>query len=191
MEILTKEQFMEAKEDMILQIKRGSVFVYPTDTLYGIGCNAQDNAAVQRIRKIKMGNHPFSVIAPSKEWMLENLECNHEHKEYLDKLPGPYTLICKMKNKDCVSESVNPLGDNTLGCRIPKHWIADIVKELDIPIVTTSVNRTGQAPITKISDINMNTQHMTDFAIDEGELKGQPSTLINLSKAEPEIIERK
>lgn len=190
MEILTKEVFIEQKEDMLTQIRHGAVFVFPTDTIYAVGCNAEANAAVQRIRKIKLADHPFTVMAPSKEWMMKNLECNHTYKEYMAKLPGPVTLICKMKNKECVSESIYPGGD-TLGVRLPNHWISMIAKELDKPIVVTSVNRAGQTPITKIQDISQNSQNMIDFAIDEGPINITPSTIIDLTKDPPEVRERK
>ena len=76
-------------------IKSGAVIIYPTDTVYGIGCNAKLKESVKRVRELKKQfDRPFSVIAPSIEWIEKNLESK---KEVRDKLPGPYTFILKIK----------------------------------------------------------------------------------------------
>ena len=88
---------MENKK-LIKEIKAGKIFIYPTDTLYGIGCNAEDKEAVEKIREIKgRDNKPFSVIAPSFKWIEDNLIIDCNLKEYL---PGAYTIILKKKDKD-------------------------------------------------------------------------------------------
>ncbi len=160
------------------EIESGAVFVYPTDTIYGIGCNALDSFAIKQIRRIKgRDEKPFSVIAPSKEWIVNNCIVEKSHKKYIDKLPGKYTLIFKMKNK-AVCPEVSKIN---LGVRIPKHWISELVKELDFPVVTTSVNLTGQKPVIALSQIGKKMQKQIDFAIDEGKLRSKPSTVVDLT----------
>ena len=167
------------------EIESGAVFVYPTDTIYGIGCNALDSFAVKQIRKIKgRDEKPFSVIAPSKEWIVNNCIVEKAHKKYLDKLPGKYTLIFKMKNRAVCPE----VSKATLGVRIPKHWFSDLVKELDFPVVTTSVNATGKNPINDLSKIDKRMQKQIDFAIDEGKLVSKPSTVVDLTGRKPKIL---
>ena len=79
------------------QINLEKIYVYPTDTIYGIGCDATNDKLVLKIRSIKKRDEkPFSIIAPSKDWIKNNFEIIHP--EYLDKLPGPYTLVMKPKN---------------------------------------------------------------------------------------------
>ena len=64
---------------IIKAIKSGAIFIYPTDTVYGIGCNAKLKESVARIRKIKKQfSRPFSVIAPSMDWIAKNLEIKKE-----------------------------------------------------------------------------------------------------------------
>ena len=83
MRVLSKEEF-ENQKDVIRTslIENSPVFIYPTDTIYGIGCNALSKEAVEKIRSIKQRKtNPFSVIAPSKEWIDENFVIyNNENK---------------------------------------------------------------------------------------------------------------
>ncbi len=161
----------------------GGVIIYPTDTIYGIGCDATDENAVLRIRRIKKRDEkPFSVIAPSKKWIEDNCELNDASKEWIDKLPGPYTLIVRLK-KQCVAPSVN-FESGTLGIRIPAHWISDKVAELDRPLVTTSVNVTGEPFATKIQDIADEIIQQVDLVLDDGESSGRPSTLVDCTGKE-------
>ena len=63
-------------QDLKRQILEGKIFIYPTDTVYGLGCNAFDEISVNKIKRIKKREDMkhFSVIAPSKEWILNNFE---------------------------------------------------------------------------------------------------------------------
>ncbi len=174
--IFTKEEFIYNLEQFSKEIKEGAIFIYPTDTIYGIGCSALDEKAVKRIREIKnRQDNPFSVIAPSKEWIKDN--CN---VDTLDILPGPYTLIVKVK-KTVVIKEVN-LGQNTLGVRIPNHWISNVVTKLKIPIVTTSVNKAGEQFMTSLEDLDEEIKAKADFIIYEGKKISRPSKIINLTQ---------
>ncbi|MBU2639767.1 MAG: threonylcarbamoyl-AMP synthase [Nanoarchaeota archaeon] len=167
-------------------LKENSVFIYPTDTIYGIGCDATNEEAVKRIRDIKnRDKNPFSVIAPSKEWILKN--CVVDEK-WLNKLPGPYTLILKLKNKNCVAFNVS--FSNTLGVRIPDHWFNEVVKKINKPIITTSVNKSGEKFMSSIESLDESIKGKIDFIIYEGEKISKPSTLIDLSKDKIEIKKR-
>lgn len=184
--IVSKQEFLKKKQEFFEKIKKGAVFIYPTDTIYGIGCNALDNKAVSRIRDIKKRDEkPFSVILPSKNWILEN--CYVKEKN-LDKLPGPYTFILKTKNQ-IVSKKVNPNTD-LLGVRIPDHWFSKMVFELNFPIVTTSVNISGESHMTKIEDLDNEIKGKLDFIIYEGKKQGAPSTIIKIIDNKTEIIKR-
>jgi len=171
--------FEKSRAEIAEEIESGAVFVYPTDTIYGIGCNALDSFAVNQVRKIKQRTgKPFSVIAPSKEWIRNNLVVNKKYEKYLDKLPGKYTLIFEIRNSGCISKEVSK---KTLGVRIPNHWISKFAEELGFPIVTTSANVSGKKNITKISEIGKKLAKMIDFAIDEGTIDGKPSEVIDLT----------
>ncbi len=183
--ILTKDEFLD-NLDLLGEIKKGSVFIYPTDTIYGIGCNALSDKAVSKIREIKKRDtKPFSIIAPHKNWILEN--CKVKKKD-LDKLPGPYTYVLETKEQ-AVSKKVNP-DTELLGVRIPKHWFSDIALKLKLPIVTTSVNLSGKTHMTCLEDLEEEIKNKVDFIIYEGKKQGRPSTIIKIIGNSKEIIKR-
>jgi len=188
MRVLNFEEFKLEKESIIDSIINGAVFIHPTDTIYGIGCNAQDSDAVKKVRNVKQRlSSPFSVIAPSIDWIKENCIVTKDEEEWLEKLPGPYTLILKLK-KDCVAKEVNR-GLKTLGIRIPSHWIRKIASDAEIPIVTTSVNRSNEDYMTSLEDLDSSIKGSIDFALYEGKKEGKPSKIIDLTD-DVRIIER-
>jgi len=190
MRLINKDEFKLEKEKIIEDIKSGAMFIYPTDTIYGIGCDATNFQAVKKVREAKERyTRPFSVIAPSKEWIKENCVVDKKIEQWVEKLPGPYTLILKLKVKDCIAPNVNSDMD-TVGIRIPKHWVVQELKKLNVPIVTTSANVIGEAFMTSIDDLNKKIKEKVDFIIYEGQIKGTPSQIIDLTKGETEIIKR-
>lgn len=180
MKILTKTKIEANKQFYIKEIKKGKIFIYPTDTIYGIGCDATNPKAIIKIRRIKnRETKPFSVIAPSKEWIKENCENNKVTNKWLKELPGPYTLILKLKNKKAIAQRTNNNGE-TLGVRIPANWFANLIAEINIPFITTSVNITGESPITSLQDLKEEIKKEVDYFIDDGKLSNPPSTVVNL-----------
>jgi L-threonylcarbamoyladenylate synthase len=156
------------------KIKSGKIFIYPTDTVYGLGCDAGNSKAVAKIKEIKDrdSDKPLSVIAPSIDWIKENCVVDYDLEKYL---PGPYTLILKKKDPSFLLDVAS--GD-TIGVRIPKSEFCDIVREVGRPFVTTSVNLSGEDPAVSIEDIDLEIIERVDEIIDEGKLDGKPSTLI-------------
>ena len=157
------------------EILAGKVFIYPTDTVYGIGCDATNKNSVEKIREIKRRDaKPFSVIAPSVEWIKENCIIP-ESIEIGKYLPGPYTLILKKKNPDFLKET-SP--SETLGVRIPANGFTAEIQKSGAPFVTTSVNFSGEKPANKIEEIPEEILRQVDFTFNSGPLSGKPSTLV-------------
>ena len=189
MRTLTFEEYDLEKESILQSIADGAVFIHPTDTIYGIGCSAQIPSSVRKIRELKSRmKNPFSVIAPSLEWIRENCILSYEGEQWLKKLPGPYTLIFKLKNEKCISREVNN-GLDTLGVRIPKHWISKLAAESDIPLVTTSVNKSGEDYMTSLDSLDESIKKGIDFILYEGEKEGKPSKIVDLTE-KAKVIER-
>lgn len=159
-------------------ININQIFIYPTDTIYGIGCDATNEKLVNKIRKLKKRDtKPFSVIAPSKKWILDNFEVD---AKLINKyLLGHYTLLLKKKNLNFLKT----VSDNEfVGIRIPDCSFTRELQKTGKPIVTTSVNISSMPFATKISEIDKSILKKVDKIFDVGKLDGRPSTLIKDGK---------
>ena len=165
-------------ENYTQDILSGKIFIYPTDTIYGLGCNAENKEAVEKIKQIKTRdkNKPLSVIAPSTKWIKQNCVVDVKLDEYL---PGPYTLILRKKNQNFLNQ-VSPT--EFMGIRIPACPFSMQVKQAGVPFITTSVNLSGEPFATDIKEIPKQILKKADFIIDQGKLNGRPSTLIKDGK---------
>lgn len=175
------------KSEIVKRISSGEIFIYPTDTVYGLGCNALKQGSVQLINELKKrDNKPLSVIAPNKKWITKNLEISN--KNFIKKLPGPYTYIFKIK-KRAVARNVNP-GLKTLGIRIPDHPFTELIKKAKVPFITTSVNFSGQKPARELKQVPKSILRNVDVIIDDGFLPNYPSTIIDLTSEIPKLMKR-
>ena len=169
-------------------LKNGGVIVYPTDTLYGFGCDAKNESAIEKINTIKGRKAPMSVLAPNIEiaakWM--NIP-KHDKNNVLEKLGGPTTIIVPVK-VGITSPSIT--GDKqTLGVRIPDHNFCQKLSEAyPNPITTTSVNRTRQEPLTNPENILSEFSREIDLIIEDGIIEGSGSTIYNFQDRELNII---
>jgi len=189
MEVLTKHELRLRKREIVEKIRKGAIFIHPTDTIYGLGCNALNDKAVQEIRRLKeRQNTPFSVWIPSKDWIKENCENSLSFEKWSKELPGPYTLITKLKNKTSIASNIPDIKNNTLGVRMPDHWMQEIVGDLGVPIVTTSANKVGKEFMTSLENLDPEIKKGVDFIIYEGKKKAHPSRLVNL--ADEKVTER-
>jgi L-threonylcarbamoyladenylate synthase len=178
-------EFTKIKEKYIVKrIKKGDVFIYPIDTIYGIGCDATNEAAVERVREIKQRfDKPFSIIAPSKLWITRNFVIK---KPFLDKLPGPFTYVIKAKTNALVADSV--VKGDVIGVRIPDHPFVKTIQKAKVPFVTTSVNLSGKRHYTSLRKIPKKIFNKVDIIIDDGYLANSPSTVIDLTGELPRIL---
>ncbi len=160
--------------DVVKKILSGKLFIYPTDTIYGLGCNALDVPAVQKLKDLKRRdkNKPLSVIAPSIKWIEENLIVDVDLSKYL---PGQYTLILRKKKRNFLNHVAK--GD-TLGVRIPNCDFFKSIQLAKVPFITTSVNLSGESFAVSTSLIDEFIKSQVDEIIDGGVLNGRPSTLI-------------
>ncbi len=187
MRVITKQEFKKERIKIVREL-RDCLFIHPTDTVYGIGCNATDRNLVKDLRKAKeQFSRPLSVIAPSMDWIRENCEINEKSEEWIDKLPGPYTFILNLENKDAVCRNTN-LGLDTIGVRRPDHWFTSVVEDMKVPVITTSANVTGSNFMKEIDDLDDQLEKACDYSIYEGPIEGTPSKIIDLTKEEAEVL---
>ena len=103
---------------------------------------------------------------------------NKQAEEVLKKLPGPYTLVLKLKGKHNLAANVT-LQKDTIGIRFPDHWFGKVVEKVGIPIITTSANKTGQKFMTSLQDLEGDIEKEAEFMIYEGVKETHPSKIIN------------
>ncbi len=193
--IVTKDELLKSRKT-IQTLLKGKIFIYPTDSIYGLGCDATNEKLVQKIRTIKKSNlQPFSIIVPSKEWVYKNCEVGPEQKKYVEKLGKKlvvngeehcFTLVLKLKNKSAVAKNVNQ-GLETIGVRIPDHWFSGVVSNLGVPVITTSANSTGEDFMTSIDDLSPSIKRQVDLIVYEGEKKGHLSIIIHAERKTKEM----
>lgn len=180
MEILTKTEVQKRYDEIVEKITQGVVFIHPSDTIYGLGCNALNAEAVEKVRQLKQQFHqPMSIWVPSIEWVKKNCVINQQAEEALTKLPGPYTVVLKLKKKNSLAKKVI-LGKETVGIRLPNHWFSKVVEKAGIPIITTSANKTGQKFMTSLQDLDKEIEQEVEFMIYEGQKEAHPSKIMNV-----------
>jgi tRNA threonylcarbamoyl adenosine modification protein (Sua5/YciO/YrdC/YwlC family) len=169
-------------------LKNGGVIVYPTDTLYGFGCDAKNESAIEKINAIKSRKAPMSVLAPNREIAAKWMNISQNDKNIvLEKLGGSTTIIVPV-NDGITSPSIT--GDKqTLGVRIPDHKFCQKLSEAyPNPITTTSVNRTRQEPLTNPEKILSEFSREIDLIIDDGIIESSGSTIYNFQDRKLKII---
>lgn len=171
----------EAAKLMREAIEKGKIVIYPTDTVYGIGCNALNKKLVDKIYKIKnrSRNNPLSVMVRDLKVLEKYCEISKsEEKEIKKYLPGPYTLLVKRKKGKSIPVSKTP----RIGIRIPdEQFILEVMKYLEVPVVTTSANISGEPAPKSIQELNPKVSKEVYLVFDGGETKiGKPSTIIDL-----------
>lgn len=161
-------------KELIKNIKQGKIFIYPTDTVYGLGCDAGNVESVERIKEIKKREvgKPLSVIAPSLKWINDNLVVDVDLDKYL---PGPYTVVLKKKDEEFLSHVSS--GDS-LGIRIPRNKLTKIIQKSEVPFITTSVNLSGESPVKSVDEVPDEIKDRVEVIINRGPLTGNPSTLV-------------
>ncbi len=189
-EIITKEEFLHNKDKFLGMIKRGSIFIHPTDTIYGIGCIADKKDSVEKIRKVKKHNKkkPFSVIAPDVNWIKNHLHFKEEYESHIPKLKKQHTFIMEPNSEHSKKVSEIVADSKTIGIRLIDHWFQEYIQEINKPVISTSVNRKGEIFMSNINDINEEIYKKIDFIIYEGEKKTKPSKVINLTTRKEKVI---
>lgn len=149
------------------------VIIFPTDTVYGIGCNCFSTKAIKKIFSYKKrpNNKPINVLTDNYEKILSVVkEIKPKENELINKyMPGALTIILK-KN-----EAISPLltaNLDTIGVRIPSNCIAlKILESVNYPLATTSVNISGEESGIKLADFEVDFADKVDAIIDGGESK--------------------
>lgn len=170
-------------------LKEGGVIAYPTDTIYGFGCDIFNKKAIRRIYQLKKRQpaKPFSFICSDLKHISEYAQVtNYAYKTMRRLLPGPYTFILpgsKLVPKIMLTKR------KTVGIRVPQNNIClAIVQALGHPIISTSVGFSGQEVLSDPLQIEETFGSQIELTIDGGSLINQPSSIISLLDDQPEVI---
>lgn len=170
-------------------LKQGGVIVYPTDTVYGIGCNIFSKNSVKKIYQVKEREEkkPFSFICADLSDITQYAKVsNYAFKILRQRLPGPYTFVLEATRQ---VPTLLTTRQKTVGIRIPDSPIAlAIVQELGHPIVTTSANLAGDATPDNPDELEDFFGPRVDMLVDGGHLYGDPSTVISLVDDQIDIL---
>jgi tRNA threonylcarbamoyl adenosine modification protein (Sua5/YciO/YrdC/YwlC family) len=173
-------------------LKNGGVIIYPTDTVYGLGCDITNAKALERVAKLK----GIKLEKANLSFICYDLSHISDYVKQIDTatfkllkraLPGPYTFILP-GNNDLPKVFKNK---KTVGIRVPDNSIIRaIIKELGNPIISTSIHDEDEI-IEYSTDPELifeKWQNKVDLVIDGGYGDNIPSTIIDLSGSEPEVV---
>ena len=172
-------------------IKNGELFIFPTETVYGIGANALDKDAVSKIfiAKGRPADNPLIVhIADKRDIEKYVREITPVEQKLIDTfMPGPFTLI--LPKKDIIPDIVSG-GLDTIGIRMPSNVIArGIISFSGVPIAAPSANVSGRPSGTSIEDIRKELEGRVSAIIDGGETEiGLESTVVKVIHEIPVIL---
>lgn len=192
LKIYTDNPNPKAIQSVVNCLKRGGLVIYPTDTVYGLGCDITNIKALERIAQlkgVKLEKSNFSFICEDLSNLSDYVkQINTTTFKILKRaLPGPYTFILPG-----AKTLPNPFKKRkTVGIRVPNHSIAlAIVEELGNPIVSTSI-RDDDDIIEYTTDPELILEkwgNVVDMVVDGGYGGNEPSTIIDLSEDEPTVI---
>lgn len=170
-------------------LKQGGVVIYPTDTVYGLGCDIFNRPALDRIFSIKgeSASKLLSFVCPDLKDIAKYAKVSDQAYRIMKRLlPGPYTFILP-----AAKEVPKKLWTKrrTVGIRVPEHPIAQaLVREIGNPIISTSVTNRQGSTLFDPAEIQAVMNPHVDLMLGAGYLPGPPSSIIDLSGNEPEVV---
>ncbi len=169
-------------------VARGGVICYPTDTVYGLGCDPLNTLAVEKAVQAKGGRtKPMPILVKGVEDAEKLAHVSDGARKLARKFwPGPLTIV--LPAKDAIPKTLSPHG--TIGLRSPKHPIClDLLTLCSGALVGTSANLTGKPPATSAKQVAKDLGDRVDLVLDGGRSPiGVASTVIDLTEARMRIL---
>ncbi len=172
-------------------VKKGGLVVYPTETVYGLGCDPYNAQAVRRILKVKNNrNKPLPILVANLVDAEKIAFISTTAKKLAAKFwPGPLTLVFPKKPS---FPDVVTFGLNTVGLRIPNNNVTlRLIRLCGGLLIGSSANRTGEEPSRAVQEISGDLKEMVDVVLDGGTVtRGISSTVVALISEKPKIIRK-
>ncbi len=171
-------------DKVVEALQEGQTVVFPTETSYGLGCDATNQDAVDKIFKIKgrKNDKPLLVVVPTVEMAKKYLVWNDVLEDLAGKFwPGPLTVVGECDKKEHLAKGVVAV-DNTIAVRVTNFSLTKILSEkLGLPVVATSANLADAGDLydsKNIEEAFSAKEAKPDILVDGGELSRNPPTTI-------------
>ncbi len=172
-------------------LRAGGIVIYPTDTVYGIGCDLMNLRAIERVYQLKRRekSKPFSFICSDLTHISRYAKVtNYAYRTMRRLLPGPYTFILEGSR---LVPKILLTKRKTAGIRVPANEIClALVRELGNPIISTSAVPPDGEPLHDASLLHDLFGRQVEVVIDGGSVPGEPSSVIALIGDTPQILRR-
>jgi len=178
---LTRDNTLDVAKEVESVLSEGGIAIFPTDTVYGIGCDATNYDAVEKIYRIKNRQHnkPLPIIVSDMEMAFKYASMDEKQEMFIKKyIPGPYTFIVNRRKRIPAS----PV--EKIALRIPELPFVRMISEyLGRPIAATSANISGFEAARTFIKMDERIINEADIVVDAGETKyKEPSTVVDLTK---------
>lgn len=189
-----KKNLKEVIKTAIRLIKKGEVIICPTDTVYGLICDATNEKAVEKLFKIKKRpkGKPVPIFVKDVK-MAKKLALLNTNQEKFLKLSWPGKVTAVLKRRDKIK--LYGVNKKTIGLRTPQYkFINQLLMIINSPLTGTSANISNLPPSTKIKEVLKqfkNQKYQPDLVIDAGNLKkSRPSIVLDLTTSPTKILRK-
>jgi tRNA threonylcarbamoyl adenosine modification protein (Sua5/YciO/YrdC/YwlC family) len=170
-------------------VKGGGLIAYPTDSCYALGCELGASAALERLRRIRGidERHQLTLMCRDLSEISTYAIIDDARFRLLKRVtPGSYTFILPARRQ--VPRRVT--SRKTIGVRIPGHPAAHaLLAELDAPMLSATATLAGEAtPLADAHEVRARLEHALELIVDGGPCGTEPSTVIDLTKVEPQVL---
>ena len=170
-------------DDAAAAIRAGSLVVYPTETVYGLGADATDADAVAAVFDVKgrESTKPVSMAVPNRATAADFVELSAREEAFFEAfLPGPVTVVCE--HRGAVPATLTA-GRDRVGVRVPDHAGArTFLSAAGRPVTATSANPSGESPIRRTEDLDERIRSAVEGVIEGGETPGGGSTVVDVER---------
>ena len=168
-------------------LKNNQVIAYPTDTIYGLGTDINNNKGIDRINSIKMRKQPMSIALCSFDIIKNKINADENTLFKIEEILKDGSTCIAPYNPGSLNDKIAK--DGKIGFRIPNHdYLKSVLMKYQKPITTTSINETGSVPLYIPDEIEEKFGDKIDLLIDDGIIKNNPSKIFMFETDEAKQI---
>jgi len=174
-------------------LRRSGLIAYPTDSCYALGCQIGDAKALERLRRVRRldeRHHLTLMCRDLSEISAYAIVDNAQYRLLKAATPGSYTFILRA-TRELPRRLLHPKR-KTIGVRVPSHAVAHaLLAELNEPMLSaTLILPDDERPVADVTEVRKRLEHEVDLLIDSGSCGVEPTTVIDLTAAEPLVVRK-